>query len=225
MLRTALVALALAVAPAVRAADLPTGTWAVNVDGNKGDLVIKEVKGGKVTGVLIDTDFTGTWNGKELKFLIGDHTYEAQLVSEPGEKGKTKYTLTGARSQTTFSPNRAAPGIHVVKTGGWYAQLSAAAPALGEIKAEVRGVLTLTANNTTAYITVARKGEADEVRVWLWNTEAEWKANLKDLTALDGKEVIVTGKLSLYQKDAKFPIPGGALYVPGNFDIKAAQPK
>src|SRR5215208_5593313 len=98
MIRFALALVAsLALTVAARAADLPTGTWAVNVDGNKGDLVVKEVKAGQVTGVMLGTDFTGTWREKTLMFTVGEFRYEAQLVSEPGDAGKTKYTLTGTR--------------------------------------------------------------------------------------------------------------------------------
>lgn len=226
MIRVALaIAASLALSVAVRAADLPTGTWAVNVDGDKGDLVIKEVKDGKVSGVLLNTDFAGTWDGKELKFQNGKDIYEAQLVSEPGEKGLTKYTLTGTRSQRTNIPNRAQSIIHVVKTGGWYAQLSAEAPvSLGEIKAEVRGVLVLDGPN--AYVSVKRKsGSAvEETRVWVYATEGEWKKLKQTLPALNGKEVTVTAALGQMRgKDA--PIPDGALYFLGRFEPKLVGPK
>ena len=75
---------------AVRAADLPTGSWAVNVDGNKGDLVIKEVKDGKVTGVLLGTDFTATWGLFRNFFTAecveapnGGHVLRIDYTSEP----------------------------------------------------------------------------------------------------------------------------------------------
>src|SRR5687767_5852134 len=101
MIRVALALVAsLAFAVAVRGADLPTGTWAANVDGNKGDLVIKETKDGKVTGILLGTDFTGAWREKTLTFELDGKRYEAHLVAEPGEKGQTKYTLTGTRVET-----------------------------------------------------------------------------------------------------------------------------
>ena len=60
-----------ALAATVRAADLPAGTWAANIDGTKGDFVVKEVKAGTVTGSLLDTDITGTWDGKTLSFKKG----------------------------------------------------------------------------------------------------------------------------------------------------------
>ncbi len=211
----ALVAL-LALAVAARAADPPAGTWVVNVDGARGELVIKDVKGGTVAGTLFETDFTGTWNGKLLAFKAGDASYEAHLVSEPGEKDKAKYTLTGTRVQTA----RGAPEL--IKTG-WYAQITAAAPEpTGAIKAEVRGVLVL--DGTDAYVSVKRKtifGTVEETRVWVRASEGAWKGLKFTLPPLNGKEVIVTAQLAQMTSDGA-SIPKGALYFLGHFDPKLA---
>ena len=210
-------AASVALLPAVRAADLPTGTWAVNVDGSKGDLVIKEVKDGKVTGILLGTDFTGGWNGKTLVFASGELRYEAHLVSEPGEKGQTKYTLTGTRTETKRVETRVA--IHRTTTG-WYAQLSADTPAFGEIKATVRGVLAY--DTTTAYVTIKTDANAPELRIWFRPTEDQWKALQPTLKELNGKEVLVTGKLGQLGKMGPGTPGEGALYFLGKFDIKLA---
>ena len=208
MIRVALALVAsLALSVAVRGADLPTGTWAANIDGNKGDLVIKEVKDGKVTGILLGTDFTGGWNGKTLVFASGELRYEAHLVSEPGEKGQTKYTLTGTREENVRVPTRVA--IHKVKTG-WYAQLSAVKPVFGEIKATVRGVLTYDTN--AAYVVVKTDANAPELRIWFRPTEEQWKALQPTLKELNGKEVTVTGKLGQLGKMGPGTPGEGALY-------------
>jgi len=229
MTRVALaLAASLALTVAANATDLPTGTWAVNVDDNKGDLVIKGVKDGKVTGVLLGTDFTGTWNGKELRFESGGHVFDAQLVREPGEKGLTKYTLTGTRSTVLDVSNRARAGVHVVKAGGWYAQLSAEAPApTGEIKAEFRGVLVV--EGATAYVLVKRKldSEVEETRVWVNATDGEWKKLAETLAPLNGKEVVVTAALgqAKSKKDGGGTVPSRGLYFVGKLDIKLANSK
>jgi hypothetical protein len=221
MTRVALALIAtLAFVAAARAADLPTGTWAANVDGDTGELVIKSVKDGKVTGVLLGTDFTGTWDGKELRFTSGKYTFDAQLVREPGDKGLTKFTLTGGRTTVRDVATRA--NIHIVKAGGWYAQLSAEEPKFGEIKAEVRGVLTV--EGTTAYVAVRRKTDsgAEEVRVWVSATADEWKLLAPTLTPLSGKEVVVTAGLTQSKaKDATAPgVPSRGLYFVGKLDVK-----
>ncbi len=206
-LALALVA-SLALTSAVRAADLPAGTWAANIDGTKGDLVVKDVKDGKFAGVLLGTDVAGTWNGKTITFLSGKDTYEAHLVSEPGEKGQTKYTLTGMRSQQVFNPSRAGTGFNHVAKIGWYAQLTAATPApTGEIKAEVRGVLLQ--DGTNVYVSVKRKSGSDveETRVWVYATEGEWKLMKQTPAQFDGKEVIVTGQLALLPIEPRQPDP------------------
>ena len=227
MIRFALALVAsLALAAAARAADLPAGTWAANVDGNKGDLVVKDVKDGKFTGVLLGTDVTGTWNGKTVTFLSGKETYEAHLVSEPGEKGQTKYTLTGMRSQQVPNVNRANIGgaIHVAKVG-WYAQLTAETPApTGEIKAEVRGVLVV--EGTTAYVSVKRTTGSgmEETRVWVNATDDEWKKLQPTLAPLNGEDVVVTAALAqMRAKKDQGTIPNRALYFLGRFDIKLAK--
>ncbi|QJW94424.1 hypothetical protein [Frigoriglobus tundricola] len=198
------------------AADLPAGTWAVNVDGAKGELVIKDVKAGKVTGTLFDTEFTGTWNGKVLVFKSGDDGYEAHLVSEPGEKERAKYTLTGARV-------RATKGAPEPSKTGWYAQITADAPEpTGALKAEVRGVMVL--DGTKAYVAVKRKtifGTVEETRVWVYASEGEWKVLKFTLPPLNGKDVIVTAQLAQMDSDGA-SLPKGALYFLGTFDPKLA---
>lgn len=222
MIRVALALVAsLAFAVAVRAADLPAGTWAANVDGNKGDLVIKEVKDGKVTGVLLGTDFTGYWREKTLTFELGGLRYEAQLVSEPADKGQTKYTLTGTREENVRVQTRVQ--IHKVKTG-WYAQLTADTPApTGEIKAEVRGALVVEGNS--AFVSVKRKvgTEVEETRIWVRATAEEWKALKPTLAPLNGKEVVVTGSLAQTTSRARDDVlPVGTLYFRDKFEIKLA---
>ena len=224
MIRFALALVAsLALAAAARAADLPAGTWAANVDGNKGDLVVKDVKDGKFAGVLLGADVSGTWNGKTITFLSGKETYEAHLVSEPGEKGQTKYTLTGMRSEQVFNPNRAGTGFNHVAKVGWYAQLTAETPApTGEIKAEVRGVLVV--EGGAAYVSVKRKTgtAAEETRVWIAVNADEWKLMKQTPAQFDGKEVIVIGQLALLPKGRDSLIPEGAMYFLGKFDIMLA---
>ena len=193
----------------VRAADLPTGTWAVNIDGTKGDFVVTQAKDGKFSGALLGTDVSGTWNGKTLAFAKGKEAFEAHLVSEPGEKGKVKYTLTGTRAVTTYDFTTRAGTPHTVKTG-WYAQLTADAPALtGSIRAEVRGVLVTEA--TTAYVSVKADG-APETRVWFRPTEEQWKVLRPMFKELSGKEVVVTGKLGQLVKPGPGAMGDGALY-------------
>jgi len=222
MIRFALaLAVSFVVPVAVRAADLPIGSWTANVNSNKGELVIKTVKDKKVAGTLLGTDFTGTWDGKVLTFQLDGDTYEAQLVSELGEKGKTKFTLTGTRFQTREGINRAAPGVHVAKTGGWYAQISAETP-VGEIKAEIRGLLVQ--NGADVYVSVKHKGGSDEeeTRIWVWKSEGEWKLLQYTLAPMYGKEVIVTGNIAQLPKGHRTSIPEGALYFLGKFEIKLA---
>lgn len=223
MIRLALALVAsLALAVTVRAADLPAGTWAANIDGDKGELVIKDVKDGKVAGTLLGTDFTGSWREKTLTFDLGGKHYEAHLVAEPGEKGQTKYTLTGTREENVRVPERVA--FHKVKTG-WYAQLSAETPVpTGAIKAEVRGVLVVAGAST--YVSVKRKvgSETEETRVWVRAAAAdEWKKLQQTLAPLNGKEVVATGSLAQSTSRARDEVmPYGALYFSGPFDIKPA---
>lgn|SRR5262245_26391348 len=223
--RIAMLAAVALVASAVslRAADLPTGTWAANVNDTKSELIITEVKDGKVKGVLAGTDFAGVWNAKTktLTFTIGNDQYEGHLVSEAAEKGKTKCTLTGTREESVRVPTRAV--IHKNKTG-WYAQMTADPPpvVIGEIKAEIRGVLVV--EGTNAYVSVKQKVDGDETRIWVWATEGEWKVLKDKLPPFNGKEVIVTGKLGQIPKGHKTSIPVGGLYIHGGFDIKRATP-
>lgn len=226
MTRVALaIAAVLSFAVAARAADLPAGTWAVNVDGDTGEFVVKQVKDGKVTGALLGTDFTGTWDGKELRFTSGNHTFDAQLVREAGDKGLTKYTLTGARTTVVNNFNRAGREPHIVKAGGWYAQLSVDEPRFGEIKAEVRGVLVV--EGATAYVVVKRKTDSgtEDIRVWVSATDGEWKKLAEVLAPLNGKEVVATGALSQSHTKGTTAagVPSRALYFAGKFDIKMAK--
>jgi hypothetical protein len=175
-----------------------------------------------VTGSMLGTDFTGTWNGKVLVFAVGTSTYEAHLVTEPGEKDQTKYTLTGTRAQSNRVESRVV--IHIAKTG-WYAQMTAATPVpLGEITAEVRGVLVL--DGTSAYVSVKRKTDSavEETRVWVHASEGEWKKLDKVLAPLNGKDVTVTAKLAQMTNKGS-SIPEGALYFLGRFEPKPAGAK
>jgi hypothetical protein len=224
MRRAALALVAsLALSAAVRAADLPVGTWAVNIDGKKGDLLITQIKDGKATGALLGTDFAGSWNGKELKFQSGDYTFEAQLVSEPGDDGKTKYTLTGSRLKEVDVSTRARFGVHVVKSGGWYAQISAKPPTFGDIVATVRGVLTFDGNS--AYVTVKPDADAPEMKVWFRPPADQWAAFRMNNKNFADREVIVTGKLGQLVRPGAGAMGDGALYFVGTPDIKEAPKK
>lgn len=207
----------LATATSAAAADLPTGTWAANLDGTKCEFTISAVKDGKVTGVFNGTDFTGTWNGKALAFNSGGAVFEGHLLAEDAEKGKVKYTLTGTRAVGLNIPNRATGGVHVTKTG-WYAQLTADAPARGEIRATVRGKLVLEAN--AAYIVVTT--DAGETRVWFRPAANDWAALRTNLKNLSDREVTATGKLAVLAK-ADGPIPQGALYFAENPKVELAK--
>lgn len=200
------------------AADLPAGTWPANVDGEKGDLVVTLVKDGKVTGSLLGTDFTGTWDGKTLAFAKGRDVYEAHLLGESAEKGKTKYTLTGTRSRPLTVPNRATGVVHYEKTG-WYAQLTADTPApTGFIRAEVRG--TLVCGKSGAYVLVKHLVGATPTETRVQLVPADWAKAKESLVPLDGKDVIVTGALAELPRDRANPF--GGLAVVGAFEIKPA---
>jgi hypothetical protein len=224
MIRFALaLATSLALSVAVRAADLPTGTWAVNINGTKGELVITAVsKDGKVTGKLLGADFTGTWKDDALTVRDPVATLEGCLVAEPAEKGKVKYTLTGIRRESAIAELNVPPPE---TKSGWYAQIVADAPVpLGAIKAEIRGVLVY--DGVDAYVSVKRKtsfGDVEETRVWIWATEGEWKLLKLTIPSLNGKEVIATGKLAQLPKGHMTSIPEGALFFLGRFDIKLAE--
>jgi hypothetical protein len=209
--------LALAFATSTAAADLPTGTWAANLDGTKCELAIHSVKDGKVAGVFNGTDFTGAWNGKALTFESGGALHEAHLIAEDAEKGKVKYTLTGTRAVALNIPNRAMNVVHVTKTG-WYAQLTADAPARGEIRATVRGKLVL--EERTAYIVV--KGDDGETRVWFRPAANDWAALRMNLKNLSDREVVATGKLAQLGKVGPGQPSEGALYFAENPTVELA---
>lgn len=213
-----------AVVAGVRAADLPAGTWSVNVDGKKGELVIAAVaKDGKVTAKLLGEDVVGKWNGETLTFQADNFraVFEAYLVSEPAEKGKTKYTLTGTRKRVALAST--AGNLSETKSG-WYAQITADTPVpVGAIKAEIRGVLIQDGAKT--YVSVKHKdvfGAIEETRIWIWASEGEWKVLKLTLAPLYDKEVIVTGMLAQLPKGHMTSIPEGALYFLGRFDIERA---
>jgi hypothetical protein len=215
--------LLLALGASARAADLPTGTWSVNVNGTKGELVIAEVgKDGKVKAKLLGTDVTGTWKGGVLRLNETAAVLEGRLVSEPGEKGKTKYTLTGTRTQVTLFPTD--PDEYESRTG-WYAQLTAETPvATDRIKAEVRGRLVCK-DTTEAYVRVYRDegfGLEEEIRIYFRLSEGEWKYWKDVLPKLDGQTVTITGALGQIPKRVKTSIPEGALYFERGFVIKTA---
>ena len=125
------------------AEDLPNGTWRVNVAGKKGELLIAEVaKDGKVKAKFLGADVTGTWKDGVLT-LDAAGVLEGRLVTEPAEKGQTKYTLTGTYTQELGSADILNPKVYTTKTG-WYAQITAdTPPPLGQIKVEVKGVLVV----------------------------------------------------------------------------------
>ena len=215
--------LLLALGTSARAADLPTGTWSVNVNGTKGELVVAEVgKDGKVKAKLLGTDVAGTWKDGVLRLHESAGVLEGRLVSEPAEKGKTKYTLTGTRTQVTLFIE--IPGDAEMKTG-WYAQLTAETPvATGEIKAEVKGKVVCK-DTTEAYVLVYRDegfGLEEEIRIYFRLSEGEWKYWKDVLPKLDGQTVTVTGALGQIPKRIKSSIPEGALYFERGFVLKTA---
>jgi hypothetical protein len=121
-------ALLFAVGAGARSADLPAGTWTVNVGGKKGKLVVGEVeKDGKVKVKLFDTEFTAYWDGKAFKINHILNTYEGYLVSESAGKGKTKFTLTGLRRH--HDPLHQMDLPPPPEVSGWYAQIMVKNPA------------------------------------------------------------------------------------------------
>jgi hypothetical protein len=209
---------------AARAAELPTGTWAVNSGGTKGNLIITEVgKDGKVKAKFLGAEVTGIWKKDVLTLNEVAGLVEARLVSEPAGKGKIKYTLTGTRTQVTFFPVAPDSGEH---KSGWYAQITADVPPpapTGEIKTEVRGVLVQ--DGTSVYVSVKQKdifGKVQETRIYVWKSEGEWKALQNTLKPMYGKEIVVTATLAQLPKGHMTSIPEEALYFLGKFEPKLA---
>jgi hypothetical protein len=223
MIRFAFALVALfAMVVVVSAADLPTGTWVVNVDGKKGKLVVGEVgKDKKVPLNLFGTDIVGVWEDDTLTFKDADGaaSYEAQLVSEPyGKNGKDRlmYTLTGTRRD--IGNPQGGKG----RKSGWYARIVADARVItGEIRAEVRGVLVY--EDPQAYVSVKRKTAAgvEEMRIYVHATEGEWKLLRGKLLELNGKEVTVGAPIG-QMRGASATIPDGALYFLGAFEPRLA---
>jgi hypothetical protein len=226
MCRVAFVALLVLAAPVARATDLPTGTWSVNVDGKKGELVIKQVGEDKnVKLTLFGVECDGTWDGGVLTFRDvhrsegGTADYDARLVSEPAEKGQTKYTLVGTR---TAAGNPPPPGLGPPKAG-WYAQITVKPPA-GQIKVEVKGTLVCK-DTTSAYVSVKQEnvfGKEEETRIYFRLSEGEWKEWRHFLPQHDGEAVTVTGSLGQIPTGHKTSIPEGAMYFLKGFEIKTA---
>jgi hypothetical protein len=224
MRQLAFVAVLLLAAPVASAADLPTGTWSVNVNGKKGELVIKKVGEDKTVKLtLLGVDCDGAWDGGVLTFRDvhrsegGTAEYDARLVSEPAEKGQTKYTLVGTR---TAAGNPPPPGLGPPKAG-WYAQITA--KPVGQIKAEVKGVLV--GKDATPYVSVKRDnsfGEEEETRVYFWLNEGEGKEWSRVLRERDGETVTVTGELGQFPKGSNTSSPEGAMYFLQGFEIKTA---
>jgi hypothetical protein len=223
--RLALLALALAAfALPARAADLPAGTWSVNVDGKKGELVITQIAAnGRVESKLLGLAVSGHWDGKVFTLTYALDTFEGYLVSEPDGKGKTKYTLTGVRKQAPFVVMDIPPPE---KRTGWYAQITIDTPVpAGQIKVEVEGTVVCK-DTTSAYVSVKqpdRFGGAEETRVYFWLSEGEWKYWRDVLPKLNGQTVTVTGAVSQLPKGSMTSIPEGAIYFHGGFTIKTAK--
>ena len=222
MLRIVFAALVLVATAPARAADLPAGVWTANLRGSKGDLTVSEVKDGTLKMKFGDTEISARWDGKVLTFHHQFAVYEGCLLSEPGENGKTKYTLTGLAKESKFpeAPNRAgdlAPPAKIL--GGWLATLTVAP---GEIKAEVRGILVYESYGK-AYVDVKRKGETADMRIWVYAADHEWQKFKESLPKLNGKEVIVTATLAKLNGKDHY-IPEGALIFLGKFEPKLANP-
>ena len=85
-------------------ADLPLGTWKVQVEGEvSGDLVITEVKpDGRLCGTAFGKPLDGTWDGTVLSFHVSHghdlySSFSARLVQE--KQGETvRCKLTGTRT-------------------------------------------------------------------------------------------------------------------------------
>src|SRR5436309_2271633 len=104
-------AASLALTVAARAADLPAGTWAANVDGNKGDLVIKEVKDEKVV--------TGSLLGVEVRGRVEGPPAHAQADVRQGS-GRHRAACPTAQGAHDVDPRRRAvlPGQVRAEAGG-----------------------------------------------------------------------------------------------------------
>jgi hypothetical protein len=213
-----------AFALSVRAADLPTGTWKVNVAGETGELVITKIAAdGTVTGKLLGRDISGHWDGEVFTMTDLLDKVEGYLVSEPDGKGKTKYTLTGVRHQAPFVQKNVPPPE---KRTGWYAQITIDTPApAGEIKVEVKGTIVCKKDASTPYVSVKRPdafGREEETRIYFWLSEGEWKYWRDVLPKLDGQAVTVTGAISQLPKGHQTSIPENAVYFHHDFKIKTA---
>lgn len=228
MTRLAILAAFVFGASAARAADLPTGTWSLHTGSGKDELVIKEVKDGKVKARMGKIEVTGTWDGTKLTLQQGFGTAtEVFLLTEPAEaKGKTKYTLIGVMKQVAlgFPQKRFGEPATEMVIGAWYAQIVADTPVpTGEIKAEIRGVLVQ--DGADVYVSVKRKSGSDveETRIYVWKSEGEWKILQHTLAPMYGKEVIVTASIAQLPKGQKTSIPEGALYFVDKFEPKLAK--
>ena len=72
---------------------------------------------------LLGADAIGTWKDGVLILNESATVLEGRLVTEPAEKGKIKYTLTGTRTiDSAFLPEP-------TPKSGWYAQIVAEPPA------------------------------------------------------------------------------------------------
>ncbi len=228
MSRMLLAAVLVIAASTARAADLPTGTWSVNVAGKTGKLVIKEVGADKkVKLTLFETDVVGGWDGETLTFIgPGLEAFEAYLVSEPVLKGeRMKYTLTGLRMQVSFAQTDVPPPA---KKTGWYAQIFVLPTPAGQIKVEVKGVLVCPADKplSEAHVLVKQKnvfGTVEETRIYFYLSEGEWKGRRDDYQRLNGEAVTITGALGQIPPGSKTSIPEGAMYFQRGYEIKTAK--
>jgi hypothetical protein len=205
------------------AADLPAGTWKVNVAGKTGELVITKIAAdGTVTGKLLGRDIIAHWDGEVFTLTDLLDKVEGCLISEPDGKGKTKYTLAGVRHQTSPIQMNAPPPV---KRTGWYAQITIDTPApAGQIKVEVKGTIVCK-DTTSAYVSVKQPdafGREEETRVYFWLSEGEWKYWRDVLPKLNGQAVTVTGAVTQLPKGHQTSIPEGAIYFRGGFTIKTA---
>jgi hypothetical protein len=87
------------------------------------------------------------------------------------------------------------------------------------IKAEVRGTLRFESGRGYFIAVRPAKKTEREMRVWLWISEN--KALVRKLQGLDGKEVLVTGKLAQLPEGHHASVPPLGLYM-SRFEIKEA---